>query len=136
MAIVASDTAERTEMYADLKAEWAWLRDAVKHLRCELVQNAYATPPKPMIELLLAGEDHRFPYHPGVDTVALCRALWMTVRGSPQGGSTVAMQLVRTITGRYERTLGRKIREIMFAFFGSSLFHVGGFGLQEGNGRG
>ncbi|WP_349814569.1 transglycosylase domain-containing protein [Pectobacterium atrosepticum] len=28
-----------------------------------------------------------------------------------QGGSTIDQQLVRTLTGRYERTLRRKIRE-------------------------
>lgn len=102
-------------MYTDLKAEWATLRDAVELSRSELLRHAYATPPKPMVELLIVGEDHRFLHHPGVDPVALCRAFWNTMRGSRQGGSTVAMQLVRTITGRYEITLERKIREIVLA---------------------
>jgi membrane carboxypeptidase/penicillin-binding protein PbpC len=102
-------------MYTVLKAEWATLRDAVELSRSELRRDAYATPPKPMVELLIAGEDHRFLHHPGVDPVALCRALWKTIRGSRQGGSTVAMQLARTITGRYEMTLERKMREIVLA---------------------
>ena len=69
-----------------------------------------------MCRLLIAGEDHRFDGHPGVDAVALCRAVWKTYfRGTRQGGSTIAMQLVRTLTGRYERTVPRKIREIVLA---------------------
>ena len=104
-----------SQMHSGLKAEWATLRDAVEHSRSKLLQDAYATPPKPMVELLIVGEDHRFRHHPGVDPVALCRALWKTIRGSRQGGSTVAMQLVRTLTGRYEITLERKIREIVLA---------------------
>lgn len=37
------------------------------------------------------------------------------VRRRRQGGSTVAMQLVRTVTQRYERTIWRKISEIILA---------------------
>ncbi|MCY3673899.1 MAG: transglycosylase domain-containing protein [Rhodobacteraceae bacterium] len=69
-----------------------------------------------MCSLLIAGEDHRFYNHPGVDVVAICRAIWSTYfLGTRQGGSTIAMQLVRTLTHRYERTVLRKIREIILA---------------------
>ena len=70
-----------------------------------------------MCESLILGEDRRFHFHPGVDPVALCRATWKTFFcGARQGASTIAMQLVRTITGRYEKTWGRKVHEIILAF--------------------
>lgn len=75
-----------------------------------------AIPTREMCQLLVVGEDHRFRQHPGVDPIAVGRAVWMTVfRGKPQGGSTIAMQLVRVLSGRYERTLCRKVREMILA---------------------
>lgn len=66
--------------------------------------------------MLIVGEDHRFFTHPGVDLLALFRSLWRIFRGFPiEGGSTIAMQLVRVLTGRYQRTIGRKLIEILFA---------------------
>jgi membrane carboxypeptidase/penicillin-binding protein PbpC len=69
-----------------------------------------------LVALLIVAEDHRFGRHPGVDPISLCRAFWRTVIcGKREGGSTIAMQLVRVITGRYEKTFSRKIAEIYFA---------------------
>jgi membrane carboxypeptidase/penicillin-binding protein PbpC len=69
-----------------------------------------------MCRLLILGEDHRYNIHPGVDPIAICRALWRTYFcRRPEGGSTIAMQLVRTISGRYEKTPTRKILEIVLA---------------------
>ncbi len=92
------------------------------------VQNASSTAleelecapgPKPTVEMcefLILGEDQRLASHLGVDPVALVRSIWMTcVCRKRQGGSTIAMQLVRTITRRYERTIWRKITEIILA---------------------
>ena len=69
-----------------------------------------------MCEFLIVGEDRRFYGHPGVDLFALCRAAWKTFFcGVKQGGSTIAMQFVRTITGRYEKSWRRKFIEIFLA---------------------
>ena len=66
--------------------------------------------------MLIAAEDHRFNHHHGVDTIALVRAFWRTVfKKRREGGSTIAMQLVRVLTGRYEPTLSRKLLEIFLA---------------------
>jgi membrane carboxypeptidase/penicillin-binding protein PbpC len=78
-----------------------------------------APGPKPtfqMCRFLILGEDQRIELHMGVDPIALMRSIWMTcVRRRRQGGSTIAMQLVRTVTRRYERTIWRKITEIILA---------------------
>ena len=69
-----------------------------------------------MCRLLVVGEDHRITRHPGVDPLALCRAAWRTYfRGRREGGSTVAMQLVRLLTGRFERSWQRKAAEMILA---------------------
>jgi membrane carboxypeptidase/penicillin-binding protein PbpC len=69
-----------------------------------------------LVIMLIAAEDHRFGSHPGVDLISICRAIWKSLFcGRKEGGSTIAMQLVRVITGRYERTLGRKVAEIYLA---------------------
>ena len=96
--------------------EWERLRNKVERIVAEMYSSDSPKPTHQMCQLLLAGEDHRFHCHPGVDPIALCRAIWTTVFcGCRQGGSTVAMQLVRTVTGHYERTCRRKFLEMILA---------------------
>jgi 1A family penicillin-binding protein len=77
------------------------LKDIPEHL-----QNAF-----------VAVEDHRFFSHPGVDPIALVRAVVSNVRepGTAQGGSTLTQQLARTLFLSNKKTYGRKIREAVLA---------------------
>jgi membrane peptidoglycan carboxypeptidase len=69
------------------------------------------------VKLVLVAEDKRFFSHLGVDFTALARALFGFLRGRPKGGaSTIEMQLVRTVTNQRQRTLMRKVREMLLAF--------------------
>ncbi|CAM2807827.1 biosynthetic peptidoglycan transglycosylase [Vibrio mytili] len=80
------------------------------------VIEVYEGLPEILFEMLVTGEDHRFWCHNGFDSIGLTRAVWQTIAiGSRQGGSTVAMQLVRTLTGDYEATALRKLKEIYLA---------------------
>ena len=66
--------------------------------------------------MILVLEDRRFFCHPGFDLFSIIRAaIVSTCRGNGGGASTIEQQLVRTITGRRERTLRRKFSEIMLA---------------------
>jgi penicillin-binding protein 1A len=71
-----------------------------------------------VIRALIATEDHRFYDHRGVDITRTASAVWRTLRGDAQGGSTITQQLVRNMfpeeIGR-ARTIDRKIREIVTA---------------------
>src|SRR5438045_7905372 len=69
-----------------------------------------------VIQATLAGEDHRFYEHDGVDGGAFVRAAWLTVRHGRvmSGGSTITMQLVRLIEP-HPKTLRGKIGEIVDA---------------------
>ena len=98
------------------RGEWERLRDKVDYIIAEIDSSDFSKPTHQMCQFLVAGEDHRFRHHPGVDYIALCRAIWKTVFcGCRQGGSTIAMQFVRTVTGRYERTWRRKLLEMILA---------------------
>ncbi|MFO7630146.1 MAG: transglycosylase domain-containing protein [Prochlorococcaceae cyanobacterium] len=76
--------------------------------------------PKLLIEALLASEDSRFWWHPGVDPVGTARALITNLLGGRvlQGGSTITQQLARSLypdqVGQGE-TLLRKWRELLVA---------------------
>lgn len=102
-------------MHKPLRTQWQEIKCGIALVERDLASGAYPTPSPLMERLLILGEDRRFWHHYGVDLVALCRAAWQCLHGSRQGGSTIAMQLVRTLTGSYERCWTRKAREIVLA---------------------
>ena len=65
----------------------------------------------------VAVEDHRFYNHPGVDPIALGRAVVRNLRspGTVEGGSTLTQQLARTLFLSNKKTYGRKVREGVLA---------------------
>ena len=64
----------------------------------------------------VAVEDHRFFLHPGIDPIALGRAVFRNVtRSSVEGGSTITQQLARTLFLSNRRSYGRKAREAVLA---------------------
>ena len=64
----------------------------------------------------VAVEDHRFFHHPGVDPLALGRAVVRNITSqSVQGGSTITQQLARTLFLSNRRSYGRKAREAVIA---------------------
>ena len=67
-------------------------------------------------KLLISGEDHRFHYHIGFDIIAMIRACRnRIIKNKFEGASTINQQIVRVITNKYEKTLKRKIKEILLA---------------------
>lgn len=74
--------------------------------------------PTACLNALLAIEDSRFLEHSGVSFTGLLRALLVDLRSGRrvQGGSTITQQLVKNYFLTEERTLKRKITEIMMAF--------------------
>ncbi len=69
-----------------------------------------------LVKATLCYEDRRFYYHPGVDPVAVVRALWQNLSTGRivSGGSTITLQLVRLLKPG-PRTLWRKIEEAFWA---------------------
>jgi membrane peptidoglycan carboxypeptidase len=83
------------------------------------LQHLGAYPPV-LIDALLASEDSRFWWHPGVDPIGTARALVANLLGGRvvEGGSTLTQQLARSLypaqVGEGE-TLERKWRELLVA---------------------
>jgi 1A family penicillin-binding protein len=68
-------------------------------------------------DAVIAVEDHRYYLHPGVDPIALGRAMLFNLRSEAgtQGGSTITQQLARTLFLSNTRTYGRKLKEAALA---------------------
>ena len=70
-------------------------------------------------QAFMAIEDRRFYSHWGVDPRGIARAAWHNLwsDGSSQGGSTITQQLAKGVFLSSDRTMGRKAREAMIAFW-------------------
>jgi len=69
-----------------------------------------------LIKAVVAIEDRRFFEHDGFDLIRIAGSAIAVVRAGEavQGGSTITQQLARQSVGR-EKTLSRKLRELLFA---------------------
>ena len=69
------------------------------------------------VAALLRFEDRRYFLHPGVDPLAIGRALWSNLSAGAvrRGGSTITMQVVRIARGNPPRTYAEKLVEAALA---------------------
>ena len=76
-----------------------------------------AEVPDLMKHAILAAEDERFYQHGGVDFVSVMRAALSNVfTGTQQGAGTITMQVARNFFLTREKTLSRKLREVLLAW--------------------
>ena len=75
--------------------------------------------PATLPQAVLATEDRRFYSHFGLDAFGLARAMWANIRAGRivQGGSTISQQLAKNLFLTSERTLKRKIQEVLLALW-------------------
>ena len=73
--------------------------------------------PRHVVDAVVATEDHRFFEHMGIDPVGLVRATFANLRAGrvAQGGSTLTQQLAKNLFLSSERTLERKLEELLLA---------------------
>ena len=78
-----------------------------------------ADVPPYLVQAIVATEDRRFFDHFGFDPVAVARAAVTNVRAGRvrQGGSTLTQQLAKNIFLKPDRTLRRKVQELLLAFW-------------------
>ncbi|MCX6864774.1 MAG: transglycosylase domain-containing protein [Verrucomicrobia bacterium] len=98
-----------------IEADWLQVKMKIQAIQNQLHINGTPSIPGVLQEMLVYGEDHRFFQHRGYDMRALLRAAYRTISGHPQGGSTIAQQLARVVTGRFDRSIYRKLRELRLA---------------------
>ena len=74
--------------------------------------------PKIYLDAVVAVEDHRFYNHPGIDIIAIGRALINDIKAFElvEGGSTITQQLSKNIYFTQEKSFIRKIAEVFMAF--------------------
>jgi penicillin-binding protein 1A len=72
--------------------------------------------PQVMKAAILAAEDDRFYQHGGVDYMGVARAAIANLRGRREGASTITMQVARTFFLTRDKTLARKLSEVLLAF--------------------
>ena len=77
----------------------------------------YDDIPKPLVDAILAAEDHRFFSHHGVNFYRIIAAALIDIRAQEklQGGSTLTMQLARNFFLTQSRKFRRKVAEIFIA---------------------
>lgn len=81
--------------------------------------------PKHVSAAFMAVEDKRFFQHFGIDFIGFFRAIYQNYVSKKvvQGGSTITQQLAKNIliaeglVSHYDRSIGRKIRELLLAFW-------------------
>ena len=75
--------------------------------------------PEDLVAAVIAVEDRRFFDHGGMDVFGVLRALVANLRagGVVQGGSTITQQVIKNVFLTPERSLKRKIQEVLLAFW-------------------
>ena len=75
--------------------------------------------PATLLWAVLATEDRRFYSHRGIDPRGLARAALVNLRawGIRQGGSTITQQLAKNLFLTQDRTIRRKIQEVLLAIW-------------------
>jgi penicillin-binding protein 1B len=91
------------------------LFDAGQRSKREVIK--YDQVPKVMVDAVLAIEDRRFFEHGGVNFVRMAEAVWIDLirQRHEQGGSTLTMQLSRGFFLSPEKTVKRKLTEMLIA---------------------
>ena len=66
---------------------------------------------------ILASEDARFYQHGGIDLMAIARSILidLRLRSAATGASTITQQLIRSVYLTNQRTLSRKVREVVLS---------------------
>ena len=70
-------------------------------------------------QAVIATEDRRFYDHKGVDLIGVARAIYVNLKAGRivQGGSTITQQAAKNLFLSPERSLKRKVQEVLLAFW-------------------
>lgn len=79
--------------------------------------------PKYLQQATLAIEDKNFYKHPGFDIPAIIRAISTNISGKNiQGGSTITQQLIKSSILTPQKSLSRKFKELVLAFWAERIY--------------
>jgi len=86
---------------------------------CFQNKTQFSNIPPSLWKALIGTEDIRFLDHRGVDLKSILRALWVDLKKMKyvQGGSTITQQLVKNLFLSNEKSIERKIKEVIMALY-------------------
>ncbi|NCO03472.1 MAG: PBP1A family penicillin-binding protein [Alphaproteobacteria bacterium] len=101
--IIKASDGSILDRYGDVKGKIITIQDLPPHV----------------VNAVIATEDRRFYKHFGFDIVGFARAMVVNIRQMSfvQGGSTITQQLAKNLFLSRERTIKRKIQELMLSFW-------------------
>jgi len=113
----AAVISEGYQMYQEAIAEVS-LADKAAEIRNKDQFTAYEELPQVYVDAVISVEDKRFFEHPGIDIMAIGRAVYHDIRAGAfvEGGSTVTQQLAKNMYFSQKKELPRKIAEVFIAF--------------------
>ena len=91
------------------------LEDKVASIRAKENYTTFDQLPEIYVDAVLSVEDHRFYNHPGIDVIAIGRAVFNDIKAGAfvEGGSTVTQQLAKNMYFSQEKELVRKVAEVL-----------------------
>ena len=94
------------------------IEDKVKEIQSKENYTKVSELPQMYINAVISVEDHRFYKHPGIDIIAIGRAVVNDIKAMSlvEGGSTITQQLAKNIYFTQEKKFERKIAEVFMAF--------------------
>ena len=80
--------------------------------------------PPSLPQAIMAIEDRRYRDHIGLDPIGLARAMWANIQAGRivQGGSTITQQVAKNLFLTPDRTIKRKVQELLLALWLESKF--------------
>lgn len=94
------------------------LEDKVSQIQSQENYTPIEEMPQTYINAVISVEDKRFYGHPGIDPIAICRAIINDIKAGAyiEGGSTITQQLAKNLYFTHEKELVRKAAEVFMAF--------------------
>lgn len=103
-------------MYAGALKEMP-LEEKIEEIREQPDYTPLSRLPKTYQNAVVAAEDHRFYQHPGIDVIAIGRAMKNNILAGSlrEGGSTITQQLAKNLYFTQEKKFTRKAAEVFMA---------------------
>lgn len=94
------------------------LADKVESIQDKEHYTTFEELPEVYVNAVVSVEDHRFYNHPGIDLIAIGRAVFNDLRAGRfvEGGSTITQQLAKNLYFSQEKEMTRKAAEVFMAF--------------------
>ena len=119
-------------MYQDAVAQVS-LEEKVASIRSKENYTTFDELPEIYVDAVLSVEDHRFYNHPGIDMIAIGRAVFNDIRAGAfvEGGSTVTQQLAKNMYFTQEKERNYSKNEILELYVNTIYYGNGYYCVKD-----